>query len=76
MESESSSALTWELHQSMQEYAPVLQEYFSSMLDMGKWYVLPYSVSKEMLGMQLSPPWFQGGVGQAVAVTRQSYILN
>ena len=43
-------------HQLTLVYLPFLQEEFASMVKKGKWVVLPYSMAKEIPGLNLSPP--------------------
>ena len=43
-------------HKSATKHAPFLREEFASMVEKGKWVVLPYSVAKRLPGLRLSPP--------------------
>ena len=43
-------------HQSDTEHAPFLSKEFASIVEKGKWVVLPYSVAKRLRGLRLSPP--------------------
>ena len=43
-------------HRHSIEHAPFLREEFASTVEKGQWVVLPYSVSKRLPGLRLSPP--------------------
>ena len=55
-EGEIQAALKSGPHRSATEHTPFLREEFASMVEKGKWVVLPYLVAKGQPGLRLSPP--------------------
>ena len=55
-EGERQAALKRGPHRSATEHTLFLREEFASMVEKGKWLVLPYSVAKGLPGLMLSPP--------------------
>ena len=55
-EEERQAALKRGPHRSATEHAPFLREEFASIVEKGRWVVLPYSVAKRLPGLRLIPP--------------------